>query len=246
MLKGHLQRRGYETLAAAVTANDQEGSFDGDAFQATLSESLTYGRFRLVFVLDQAPVELVRLIRYLASLTNDLVIDLVTVNAYEANGTQLLVPQRVEPERMQREPAVVISQSKPQGWLADGADDFLASIAQALPKHRADLQRLYDWALALQGEGLAKLSTYHGKNGSLTLRPWLLFGNVGLVTIWNDSGSGHSFWRGVFERWAPNSIERIEQVIQHRIGQGNYIKTPSDELLRAVTEAYREAARTDA
>jgi hypothetical protein len=33
------------------------------------------------------------------------------------------------------------------------------------------LRRLYDWAIALEQARLVKLSTFHGKNGILTLLP---------------------------------------------------------------------------
>jgi hypothetical protein len=54
-------------------------------------------------VLDAAPVELVRLVGHLEAVTDKLLIDLVTVSAYDVNGSRILVPQRVEPERWRPE-----------------------------------------------------------------------------------------------------------------------------------------------
>ena len=49
----------------------------------------------------------------------------------------------------------------------------------------------------------------------------------------------------MFERRAPESLARIEKLLDpsDRIGQGNWLKNVSDELLAAMTEAYREAVK---
>ncbi len=99
VLGRYLRERGHGTLQDAVAAEDQEGSFDASAFSAGLAESLLQRRFRLVVVLDAAPEELVRLVGYLENVTDRLLIDLVTVSAYDVNGSQILVPQRVDAER---------------------------------------------------------------------------------------------------------------------------------------------------
>jgi hypothetical protein len=63
------------------------------------------------------------------------------------------------------------------------------------------------------------------------------------VTVWNDGGPSLSLWRTVFEKRAPRSMERVEELIAPvRIGQGNVIREPSDEALEALTQAYVEAA----
>src|SRR5260370_6420910 len=82
VLYRHLQKRRYESLAQAVESNDKEGSYDAEAFAAGVSESLKMGRFRVVFVLDDAPEGLVRLGKYLQTISDQLVIDLITISAY--------------------------------------------------------------------------------------------------------------------------------------------------------------------
>jgi len=68
--------------------------------------------------------------------------------------------------------------------------------------------------------------------------------DAGLITIWNDSVFAISLWRSVFERRAPASIERVEMVIAPTlVGNGNTIRVITDELLDALSGAYREAAR---
>lgn len=66
---------------------------------------------------------------------------------------------------------------------------------------------------------------------------------AGLVIIWNDNGAYISVWRSVFERHAPVSIKKIESIVApQQIGQGNYVRPLSGDLLRALTDAYRKAA----
>jgi hypothetical protein len=128
-------------------------------------------------------------------------------------------------------------------YLAAGADDFLAVITTAPPDQQVFLQRLADWAVALEDRGLAQLSTYHGKAGITTLLPRLSDG-VGLVTIYKDTRSAYmQFWRSVFKRRAPQSLPDVEaEVGEPGVRQGNVVREVSDELLSALTAAYDEAA----
>jgi hypothetical protein len=244
VLGGHLQRRGYDNLIAAVAGDDQERSLDTEAFEQGLAESLAEGRFRIVIVLDAAPAELVRLVGYLEAVTDKLLIDLVTVSAYEVNGSRILVPQRVEPERWRPEATPAAAAPRETGYLVAGADDFLAAIASAPPDQQVVLQRLADWALALGRRGLAQLSTYHGKTGITTLLPRLSDG-AGLVTIYKDTRSSYlQFWRSVFERRAPRSLAAVEAAVgEAGVRQGSTVREASDDLLAALTAAYEEAAR---
>lgn len=243
VLGSHLRKRAYDSLVGAMEANVQSGSFDASDFSLGLAESLSHGRFRLVLVLDSAPPELVRLVGYFASITDKLLVDLIAVSAYTVNGSQVLVPQRVDPERQASEPEPTTTARKATGRLVDGAGDFLATIDAVSDEHqRADLRRLYDWAMALEHDSLVKLSTYHGK-GQWTLLPRLQPENVGLVTIWNSDGAHLQLWRSVFERRAPNILPLIEQIISPvKVGQGSYAPVLTDALLDALTVAYREAA----
>ncbi|HYU20243.1 MAG TPA: hypothetical protein VEQ11_16260 [Chloroflexota bacterium] len=243
ILGRHLREREYESLAAAVAANDQDGSFELETFSSGLAENLAQGRFRLVFVLDDAPDELIRLVGYLQTITDKLLIDLITVSAYQVEGSQILVPQRVDPERRPLEAPVQTPRARAEGVYVDGADDFAAAINQAREEHRPALSRLCEWAMSLEREGLARLVTYTGK-GRLTLAPRLRLDNAGLVTIVNENGRPCFWmWRSVFERRAPKSIPRIEQITAPiPIGNGNTVREVNDELLETLADAYREAA----
>ncbi len=243
VLGGHLQRRGYDSLIAAVAGDDQERSLDTEAFQQGLTDSLVDGRFRIVIVLDATPDELVRLVGYLEAVTDKLLIDLVTVSAYDVNGSRILVPQRVEPERWWSEAAQVPAAPREVGHLVAGADDFLAVIAAAPADQQVFLRRLTDWAIGLGQRGLAQLGTYHGKAGITTLLPRLSDG-AGMVTIYKDTRSAYlQFWRSVFERRAPQALAAVEEAVgEQGVRQGNVVREVSDQLLSALTIAYEEAA----
>jgi pimeloyl-ACP methyl ester carboxylesterase len=166
-----------------------------------------------VIVLDATPDELVTLVGYLEAVTDKLLIDLVTIAAYDVGGTRILVPQRVEPERWQAQGARAPATPREPGYLAVGAEDFLAVIATAPADQQVFLQRLTDWAVSLGRRGLAQLSTFHGKAGITTLLPRLSDG-VGLVNIYKDARSSYlQFWRSVFERRAPEALAAVEAAV---------------------------------
>lgn len=182
---------------------------------------------------------------YLESVTDGLLIDLVTVASYQVAGSTVIVPQRIDAEQLavrsvppDRPPTPPV-----QGKYVAGAGDFLATIDASPVEHRDALRLLPDWAVSLEREGLVKLGTFHGIAGRWTLLPRLPADDVGLVTIWNERGASLQFWRSVFERRAPRTLPRIEErIAPARVGQGNAVRHFDDELLALLTEAYREAA----
>lgn len=243
VLGTHLRKRGYESLAQAVAADDQEGAFEQAAFEAMLASSLSEGHFRLVLILDEAPPELVRLIGYLGAVAGKLTIDLITVATYEIGGAQVVVPQRVDAERNPGPPAPGPKRGNtPAGYLVEGKDAFVATIAHAAPEEQPRLRRLVEWASALECDGLAKLWTYHGKTGS-TLLPYIPGEDAGLVTIWNETRASLSFWRSVFQRRAPRALAMFDTTDEApKIGQGTTTRDITEHLLADLTTAYQEAA----
>jgi hypothetical protein len=246
ILRVHLRQRGFDSIEAAVASQDQQGSFDSETFNSGLTESLAAGRFRLVLVLDDAPVELIRLVGYLESVAPELVIDLVTLSAYDVNGSQVLVPQRLDPDHTLPSATPLVSSkqtgSANQGYLIS-PEEFEASIGEAKDSEQPLLRRAFQWARALESEGHIHLLAYRGATGRTTLLPYVPGDEAGLITVWNDGNFSLSLWRSVFERHAPDSIGRIEKLIAPTpLGRGNAVKAISDELLAALTDAYREAA----
>jgi hypothetical protein len=244
VLKGHLKKRSLTKLANAFATTDQEGSFDAQAFAANLRQNLQGGRFRLVIVLDSAPDELVRLAGYLEVVAEKLVIDLVTVSAYEVGGSKIIVPQRVEAERRTKEASATSASSSPaKGVTTDGADAFDAAIERAKPEERAQLKKLVEWARGLEKERVVELQTYVGKLERWILLPWLQRDHAGLVSLWNDGGAAIQFWRSMFQKRAPDFIAPVEAKTKAKIGQGNTVRMFDDELLALLADAYRVAAK---
>lgn len=244
VLGGHLRGRGHDSVFGAISAVDQAGRIDDVAFTEALEANLAAGRFRLVLVLDKAPDELVKLVGYLEAVTPELVIDLITVSMYEVGGSTVLVPQRVDPERAESgASAPKAARTEDTGYSTEGVADFAALTDTAPEEAQAQLRRMYEWVDALEvGNLVGNVWTYHGTS-YVTLLPRLPVDDAGLVTIYySDTGGSISFWRSVFERRAPNSIAAVEAAAAPvKVGQGNVIHDVSDELLDALTDAYREA-----
>ena len=243
VLSSHLRSRNHESVFSAVDAIDQVGRIDPATFNAALEANLASGQFRLVVVIDEAPEELVRLVGYLEAVTPELVIDLVTVSEYEVGGSTVLVPQRVDPERSESEAAApAAARTEDAGYSTPGIEGFVALIDGAEESGRLQLERMADWAASLEAEGLlGKLSTYHG-NTYVTVLPRIPVDDAGLVTIYySDSGGSITPWRSVFERRAPNALAVVETAASAPVGQGNVFYDVTDELLEALTIAYREA-----
>jgi hypothetical protein len=240
ILAGHLAAG--ESVLAAAQASDQQHGVDPDAFRDGLARSLAEGGFRLVIVLDSAPDELVQVVGYLQSITDKIDIDLVTVAAYDVAGSQVLVPQRIEPGRRARELSDAEVNARQSGVLYRGSTEFRAVIADLAPDRRAALERLADWADTLEANRLVRLATYRGKSGTTTLLPRLAGDDAGLIGIYCDNGSAYlQFWRSVFERRAPHSIPAVEDAAKTEIRQGNTTHHVSEQLFEALTQAYREA-----
>ena len=246
-LRKPLTDAGCGSILEAVQAQDQEGAVDADSFTASLQAYLDQGNFRLVIVLDEVSAELERIVAYLDAVTiQALTIDLITLTVYEVNGAQVALPQRVSPD-LGATMAYTTSGKRPAasgGSLSDGSDAFRDSIEGATEETHATFEELIDWAERLQASlPNVRLFSYTGIGPRFPLLPRLMPDDAGLVTIWNDRHRpSFSFWRSVFERRAPNSIEPVERIIAPiRIGQGNVVSDITPQLLEALTAAYQEA-----
>ncbi|MGE5281750.1 MAG: hypothetical protein ACM3N0_05410 [Chloroflexota bacterium] len=246
ILRPHLARAEVGSVLELVRSSEQSPEVDGVEFSDGLAESLASGAFRLVLVLDEAPSELVQLVGYLESIASGVVIDLVTVAAYEAGDEQLLVPQRVDPEHPDEQvaaltPAAVRRTAKSRREV-DGSDAFEAAVNRAPETDRPELMRLLKWARELEGERIATLRTVFGSERQI-LKVWVPGKTAGLVSIWNENGAYLSLWRSVFVRLAWDRIAPVEEIVGEPIGQGSTVRNPSDALLAALADAYRDAAK---
>lgn len=247
ILRQHLGRIDAVSVAAAAQRADQSGQFDAQSFNESLQECLQAGAFRLVLVLDAAPSELVQLVGYLESISSGIVLDLVTVSAFEVGDEQILVPQRVDPDHQAEPPPPPMTRRTAPASTrqVDGSEPFQEAVERATPEDQPDLRRLLEWARALEAERVATLRTYFGEGREILLI-WVRGEKAGLTSLWNDNGAYISLWRSVFVRLAWQHIERIESLIGKPIGQGNTVRNPAPELLDALTAAYRDANRHQA
>lgn len=217
---------------------------DAASFHTTLDAALQDGAMRIVLVLDRAPQELIRLVGFLEAVTHGLVIDLVTVASYELDGRRFVVPQRVEPERIVREagaPGAAPAPVTRSGELVDGHESFLERISTAPPQHRPVLDLFAGWAERMSGAQLADIRTWFAKNGDIVLLPRLRPEQGGLVSLYvrADGRPALQWWRSVFERRAPNSIEAVATAGGAEIGRG----TLAPVVDQAVLDAYVETSR---
>lgn len=241
-LRPHLERAEARSILDLVRKSDQSPEVEEAEFAAGLAESLAGGAFRLVLVLDEAPSELVQLVGYLEGISTGVVLDLITVSAYEAGSEQLLVPQRVDPEHPgELAPAAARTASKARREV-DGSTAFEEAIARAGEPARGELQRLLAWARGLEAEGLATLRTVFG-SGREVLTVWVRGEKAGLISIWHEGGGYLSLWRSVFVRLAWDWIASVENALGEPIGQGSSVRDPSPELLDLLANAYRDAAK---
>jgi hypothetical protein len=242
LMQPHVAARGHATVADAVAAEIGDGSFDIETFRIGMAEELEKGNARCVVVLDAAPTDLIELAGYLQTVTNDrLDIDLVTVMAYNVRGSQVLVPQLVEPERALAA-SVRLTGVQGEAKPTPGSASFRDSVDSADPVHRESLRQLCDWAERLESDGLATLFTTVGK-GRWVLNPRLPGQSRGMFTIWNDGGAYVSPQRSVIQDEAPNTLARLDHRLPGEIRQNNYLKSEiSEGALALLRSAYEEAA----
>ena len=159
------------------------------------------------------------------------------------DGSQILVPQRVDPEHQELRPRGG-DEPGPKKAYPISPEEFAESIEDAPEDQRAPLRQAYEWAKSLEAERVVRLFAYQGALNRKTLLPYLPNKDAGLITIWNAAGAlSISFWRSVFERHAPDSIAAIEKLIAPtKIGQGTTLNEWNEDLLTALADAYRTAA----
>ena len=183
---------------------------------------------------------------------NGLDITCIRMQPYR-NGTELLVDtsqviplpeaadylvQIRDRERGDRE------MSSPRGHFIPGGDAFQESIDSALEDLRPDLNRFYQWAVSLEQDDLATLSTWPGPT---TTMPVTVRGKSALVSIYNQPRAARIYFQAAgFRNHAPNSMALVSELIgtdleNLKVSTGRTLRDISDELLAALTAAYREA-----
>ena len=124
-----------------------------------------------------------------------------------------------------------------------GADLFAASIGGAVDAEQAALLgKLLDWAVALEADGLCQLESGERAN-AVALYPRLPEEGATIAYVWNLRGTAQLYVNGTVITKASQARSRVEAAAGRALpGNGMVPKTITDELLNALTEAYREAA----
>lgn len=144
------------SFADATAAFESRGDFDEAVFAEGLETCLANGFFRLVFVLDGTSPELERIVDYLEAVTHEgLLIDLVTVSAYDIGSERVMVPQRVEPGRAAVVARPASGRVRPQYVRTDGSTDFEQVLRENPARDQSGVERLVEWANGLGAEGVA-------------------------------------------------------------------------------------------
>ena len=145
-----------------------------------LRASLAEGWFRLVLVLDEAPDDLVRLVGYLKRITSEqIIVDLVTVASYAVEGTQVVVPQRVDARSRELAPPDVLpdrraGSSRAAGApIVQGSSAFEEFLPEIVGEHRERLAAIAAWTKEIESRGHALLRTSIG-SGRRVLRVQVL------------------------------------------------------------------------
>lgn len=251
ILADHLRQSGHDRLADAVAEGAESSDFNKDEFYGNLEAHLDRGSFRLVIVLDDAPAQLVRLMGYLESITaDDITVDLVKVSAYQINDDQILIPQRIDPEReMETLPTWGAAGSGPSsrssGTIRTKGSGRFHEINEGLNEQTAAQGRiLASWAEALEAEGICRLYSVESGDGWPNLRLHLNNERKTFAHFWpHADGIGAWIYRTVTERRAPQNWPRIQEITGVTRGTGGAEAT--EELRDALAEAYREALNTE-
>lgn len=243
-LGSHLRKEGHATLANSI----EENVPDSSGFYASLEKFLAEGSFRIVFVLDEAPTQLVTLAGYLEVVADRITVDLVTVSAYEVNGAQILLPQRIDPERVPEFAPVRSRASRRSSSVqtTEGSAAFREAIDALEDEELAGRLRTYvEWAERLEAEGACRLDTGEGSaRYSLRLRLAGMNTIVAFV-LPKEPSEEHHFWIqiGVARREAPRALPAL--IKAGGLDETKQAGSPgaiTDELLDALAQAYREAA----
>jgi len=200
---------------------------------------------RVVLVLDRAPQDLVRLVGYLEAVTRGLSIDLVTVTSYQVGDRRVVVPLREEPDRPRgRSRQMWMSRHRPRRRRCRATRRFAERVSTAPEVHRPTLDLFVAWAQRMSDAHLAEIHTYFGKNDETVLLPYVPAEGVGLVSLYMraDGRPALQWWRSVFERRAPASMDAVAAAGGAEIGKGNMATRIDRRLLDAVFDAYEEAA----
>jgi hypothetical protein len=122
---------------------------------------------------------------------------------------------------------------------------FAGKIEMAPESIQPSLKKLYDWATGLERNSLANLWT-HRHNERFSLSVALNTGHSPSLIAVHIHRSAMRFRPRYWKKYCPDSVYRVDSLVDQRISRLNSsfsvrLEDVDDDLLSALTEAYREA-----
>jgi hypothetical protein len=138
-----------ERLMDLIGGSDGEAAERADAFWQTVGTNLREGRVRLIFVADEIPASLRRLVEFLNEQMPRIEVLALEIRQYRQAGSSTgalvsrLVGQTARAQAAKQPAAMVTRRSRP--WTAD---EVMESIASAASDVAAVASAVHDWAVA--------------------------------------------------------------------------------------------------
>ncbi|HAT50426.1 MAG TPA: hypothetical protein DCS88_08830 [Alphaproteobacteria bacterium] len=193
----------------------QDGNGDQDAFWEAVDSNLRSGRIRLVFLADQIPTELQRVVEFLNEHMSRVDVIAVELKQFVGQGIQTLVPRLIgqtAAAKQKQEQAIRRKQILDK-------DTFLATLADGVDKETTDTaRRVVDWmqqntdALTFGTSSAIGSVKLNGKN----VNPFLLYSN-GMVEVSFGNIRGNSSFRDQGKR--TELLEKLNLIMGIKIQQ---------------------------
>ena len=131
------------------------------------------------------------------------------------------------------------------GGFISGGEVFAEKIETAPESVRPSLEKIYCWAEGLERSSQAILYT-HQQNENFNLQVALNTGHSPALIAVNIQDSSVRFRPHYWKRYCPESVSQVDPFVGYRLSRRNSsfnvsLERIDDELLIALTEAYREA-----
>lgn len=204
----------------------QDGDAKHDAFWETVDSNLRSGRIRLVFLADQIPTELQRVVEFLNEQMARVDVIAVELKQFVGEGIQTLVPRLIgqtAAAKQKQEQAV-------RGKRILDKDTFLAIFANGVEKETTDTaRRVVDWmqqntdALTFGTSSAIGSVKLNGKN----VNPFLLYSN-GMVEVSFGNIRGNSSFKDQGKR--TELLEKLNSIMGIKIQQDRIESFPKFPL----------------
>jgi hypothetical protein len=124
----------------------QEEEPDIAGFWARVGENLSIGKMRLLFVADEMPVHLQRVVEFLNKYLSPVEVLAVEIKQFEGSNLKTLVP-RVLGQTVQTQQKTAATTSSTSSKRHQNAETFFAELTEARPPDEVSaVRRLYEWA----------------------------------------------------------------------------------------------------